>query len=58
MKLARGTYESIYKLRGCMAGQKPSVVDLLQEERQRECKREDEKLKLLGKRLRLRSGRP
>jgi hypothetical protein len=51
------TFDGIYKLRGCLAGQKASALDLLQEERRREREREEKKLKLREKRLRLRSGR-
>ena len=50
------TFDGIYKLRGCLAGQKPSALDLLQEERRREREREEQKLKLWEMRLRLRSG--
>ncbi len=35
------SYEAIYKLRGCLAGQEPSAFGLLQEERLREREREE-----------------
>ena len=41
--LSPPAYEQIYKLRGCLAGQRPSAYELLQEERRRERRREERK---------------
>lgn len=41
--LAPCNYQRIYKLRGCLAGQKPSLVDQLQDDRRQERDREERK---------------
>jgi len=41
--LAPRAYEGIYRLRGCLAGEKPSLVEMLREERRRERRREERK---------------